>query len=60
MIHATPECQHKGCKANAPYGFRLPGIRSDLPANKRGYLHACAEHREGAIERREKATKVKA
>ena len=48
-------CFVDGCTNNAPYGFGLPGLRSDKPKNKRGYLWSCAEHRKQAEERRAQA-----
>lgn len=43
------------CRApNSGFGFRWPGPRKDIPDGKRGYLWACAEHREDG-ERRMRA-----
>lgn len=39
----------------APFGFRLPGLRSALPASRRGYLWACADHRDAAEDRHARA-----
>jgi hypothetical protein len=37
------------CKATpAPYGYRRAGPFSALPAGKRGYLWACADHKADA------------
>lgn len=43
-------------RPHAPFGFGLPGLRSDKPEGKRGYLWACAEHRADGEERRRQAT----
>lgn len=44
------------CRApNSGFGFRWPGPRKDIPDGKRGYLWACAEHREDAARRRDAA-----
>lgn len=40
----------------APWGYRLPGLRSDLPAGKRGYLWVCDDHRDEAERRRDAAS----
>jgi len=39
------------CGSSASFGFRLPGLLSELPEGKRGVLWACREHR-GEAERR--------
>ena len=42
-------------RPHSPFGYGLPGPRSEKPKGKRGYLWACAEHREDAEKRRNKA-----
>lgn len=42
-------------KPHSPFGFGLPGPRSEKPKGKRGYLWACADHRKEGEERRRKA-----
>lgn len=44
--------------AAAPYGLRLPGLRSQLPAGRAGYLWTCADHRAEAETRRDGATRI--
>lgn len=47
------------CSAeNAPWGYRLPGLLSDLPANRRLYLWACTDHRAQAEARQHRATTI--
>ena len=41
---------------NAPWGYRLPGLLSDLPPGKRSYLWACTDHRPEAAARQQAAT----
>ena len=48
----THQCFHTDCPNPAPYGYGLPGLHSDKPKGKRGYLYACAEHRDEAEQRR--------
>lgn len=45
---------------DAPWGYRLPGPQSDLPEKRRGYLWACAAHRDEAARRQAAATGVTA
>lgn len=48
----TTPCQFCGAPL-APFGFGLPGLRSDKPERKRGYLWTCSEHRPDGERRRE-------
>lgn len=43
------------CGSSASFGFRLPGLLSELPEGKRGVLWACRDHRGEAERRREAA-----
>lgn len=42
----------------APFGYRLPGPLSQLPAGKRGTLWACAAHRDAAAQRQANAISI--
>lgn len=59
MTAQAPKSDHPCgiCGATpAPHGYRLPGLLSDLPENRRGYLWACATHRAEAQARQDRAT----
>jgi hypothetical protein len=45
------------CGAPASFGYGLPGLRSEKPEGKRGYLWTCADHRGEGEARRAKAVK---
>jgi len=44
--------------ALAPYGYGLPGLRSDKPEGRRGYVWVCADHRDAAEHKRNQAIGV--
>lgn len=48
-------CFSADCTNPAPYGYRWPGPMSELKPGDRGYLWACANHREDAERRRDDA-----
>lgn len=55
MKSAKDTCFHEGCDNMAPFGFRWPGLMSEVPDGRRGYLWACKEHIDKAEARRDAA-----
>ena len=55
MANGAHKCFTDGCGNRAPYGFRWPGPRSQIPHGKTGYLWSCKEHRDAAMKRRDAA-----
>lgn len=56
MIHVDHPCAVCGVPG-APYGYRLPGLLSALPAGRRSYLWVCRDHRAEAEARQAAAAR---